>query len=124
KVIEAGGVNPDDPALVTAAEAVNEACEQMNAWVLQTARTWLEKGRLVAGVGGDHGTSYGMIQAHAERFPGMGVLHVDAHADLRNAYGGFTWSHASSMHNVATRLSGVETIVQVGIRDFCEEEFD
>ena len=124
KVIEAGGVDAADPTLVAAAEAVNRACEQMNAWVHSTARTWLDNGRLVAGVGGDHGTSFGMIQAHAERFPGMGVLHVDAHADLRDAYEGFTWSHASIMHNVATRLPGVEKIVQVGIRDFCEEEFD
>ena len=96
----------------------------MNDHALTTARQWLEKGKLVAGVGGDHGTSFGIIQAHAERYPGMGVLHVDAHADLRDAYEGFEWSHASIMRNVATRLPGVSRIVQFGIRDFCEEEYD
>lgn len=124
KVIEAGGAHPDRPELLAAAEAVNEACERMNAWVYQTSREWLEKGKLVAGVGGDHGTPFGLIQAVAERHPGVGVLHVDAHADLRDAYEGFAWSHASIMHNVATRLPQVGKLVQVGIRDFCEEEFD
>jgi agmatinase len=51
-------------------------------------------------------------------------VHFDAHADLRAAYEGFTWSHASIFHNVVTRLPGVAKLVQVGIRDLCEEEHD
>ena len=62
------------------------------------------------------------IRAHAERYPGLGVLHLDAHADLRNAFEGFTWSHASIMHNVIERIPGVGKLVQVGIRDFSEDE--
>ena len=42
----------------------------------------------------------------AERYPGLGILHVDAHADLRDAYEGFTWSHASIMCNVLARDPG------------------
>jgi len=124
KVIDAGGVHPDRPELVAAAEAVNQACEKMNAWVHATASRWIAQGKLVGGVGGDHGTPFGLIQAVAEKHPGMGVLHVDAHADLRDAYEGFTWSHASIMRNVADRIPQVGRLVQVGIRDFCEEEFD
>jgi agmatinase len=76
----------------------------------------------VGTIGGDHAAPYGAIAAHAERFPGLGILHLDAHADLRRAYEGFTFSHASILFNVAERLPGVAKIVQVGIRDLSEEE--
>ena len=54
----------------------------------------------------------------AEAHPGLGILHVDAHADLRESYEGFRWSHASIMDNVLRELPGVERLVQIGIRDF------
>ena len=53
----------------------------------------------------------------------MGILQIDAHADFRKAYEGFTYSHASIMYNVLDRVN-VERLVQVGIRDYCEEEFN
>jgi agmatinase len=52
----------------------------------------------------------------------MGILHLDAHADLRDAYEGFTWSHASIFHNVLHRLPEVSALVQVGLRDVSEDE--
>ena len=52
----------------------------------------------------------------------MGILHIDAHHDLRPAYEGFTWSHASILFNVLERIPGVAHVAQVGIRDFSEEE--
>jgi agmatinase len=58
----------------------------------------------------------------AEAYPGVGILHFDAHADLRHAYEGFRWSHASIMYNVLRELPAVSRIVQVGIRDYCDEE--
>jgi agmatinase len=72
-------------------------------------------------LGGDHSVPFGAIAACVERFPKLGVLHFDAHADLREAYEGFTWSHASIFHNVITRLP-VERLVQVGLRDLGERE--
>jgi agmatinase len=65
---------------------------------------------------------FGAIRAAAERHPGLGILHVDAHADLRVAYEGFRWSHASIMDNVLREVPGVARLVQVGIRDFSEDE--
>ena len=120
-VIEAGGAG-DDPGLLDAATRVNVASEQMNAWVYDTAKAWLAKGRLVGVVGGDHSSPFGLIRAVSERHPDVGVLHIDAHADLREAYEGFTWSHASIMFNVFRRLPGVSHIVQVGIRDYSASE--
>jgi agmatinase len=123
KVIEAGGRVDDDPALATALARVNSISEEVNRLVHAACVAAIANGKLVALVGGDHSTPYGCIRAHAEAHPGLGLLHVDAHADLRVAYEGFTHSHASIMHNVLG-LAGVAKIVQVGIRDLSEEEFD
>jgi len=120
-VIAAGGAG-DDPALRRATAAVNEACERMNAWVEDQVKELLDEGKVVGVLGGDHSTALGSLAAHARRFPGMGVLHVDAHADLRVAYEGFTCSHASVVYNAAERLPEIARIVQVGIRDLSAEE--
>lgn len=120
-VIAAGGAG-DDPALRAACARVDAIGERLNAWVEERASEILARGKLCALVGGDHSTPFGSIRAHATRHPGLGILHVDAHADLRPAYEGFAWSHASILRNVAERLDGVARIVQIGIRDFSEEE--
>jgi agmatinase len=122
-VIEAGGVDENaGPALRAALDRVNELSARVNAWVDAEAERWLAKGKFVAVLGGDHSVPLGAIAAHARRFPGMGVLHLDAHADLRVAYEGFTYSHASIMFNVCAEVPGVSRIVQVGVRDFGERE--
>lgn len=120
-VIEAGGAG-DDPALRRAAQDVNRACERVNAWVEDRVADLLARGKQVGVVGGDHSVALGSLAAHARRFKGMGVLHVDAHADLRVAYEGFTFSHASIVYNAAERLPEIARIVQVGLRDLSEEE--
>jgi len=120
-VQDAGGVEADEGLRADAAK-VNHISSTLNRWVKGQVSKQLEAGKLVGLVGGDHATPFGAIAAHAERFPGMGILHIDAHADLREAYQGFTWSHASIMYNVLTRVPSVSKLVQVGIRDFCEAE--
>jgi agmatinase len=64
-----------------------------------------------------------MIQALAEQNENFGILQIDAHADLREAYEGFEFSHASIMYN-ALKIKQVQKLVQVGIRDYCEEELN
>ncbi len=118
----AGGVDPKRRELVEAVRHVDAFCERTNAVIKATAAGWIAKGKLVGLVGGDHSTAYGAIAAAAEAHPGLGILHLDAHADLREAYEGFAWSHASIMENVTRRLPEVGRLVQVGIRDLCEEE--
>jgi agmatinase len=122
-VIAAGGVE-SDPRLRKAAERVDAIQAELNGWVEERTNEILDRGKLCALVGGDHSVPFGAILAHATRHPGLGLLHVDAHADLRPAYEGFTWSHASILRNVAEHIAGVERVVQVGIRDFSEEERD
>ncbi len=121
-VIAAGGEIGDDPALASSLARVNELSGRLNDCVAAVARSFVDRGKLVGVIGGDHASPFGSIAAHAERWPGLGVLHLDAHADLRDAYEGFTFSHASIMHNVAARLPGVARIVQIGIRDLSEDE--
>ncbi|HEY6138693.1 MAG TPA: agmatinase family protein [Thermoanaerobaculia bacterium] len=105
-----------------AAAAVNEVSEQLNAWVYEETSALLDQGKLAVTLGGDHSVPFGAIRAHAERYPGLGILHLDAHADLRDAYEGFTWSHASIFHCVMTRLDKVAKLVQVGVRDLGNAE--
>lgn len=104
---------------------VNAAGERVNAIVQKEAADALDAGKMVGVVGGDHSTPFGLIKEIAHRHAGVGILHFDAHHDLRAAYEGFEWSHASIMYNVMTKVSGVGRLVQVGIRDFseCEAEF-
>lgn len=104
---------------------INAACEEMTEWVYTQAKQALNKGKIVGLVGGDHSTPLGIIRALSEHHKGeFGVLHIDAHADLRCAYQGFIQSHASIMYNVMTADFKPKKLVQVGIRDFCEEEHD
>jgi agmatinase len=120
-VIEAGG-GEGDAELERLLAQVNEISGRLNDWVFAECSRWIERGRFVATLGGDHATPFGAIRAHAEKYPGMGVLHLDAHADLRHAYEGFTWSHASIFHNVMERIDGVSKLVQVGLRDVGDAE--
>lgn len=120
-VIAAGGIE-EDPSLSDNVREVDALGAELNAWTHETASTWRKRGKLVGLVGGDHSAPFGAIQAAAEAHPGLGILHVDAHADLRPAYEGFAWSHASIFHNVYHRLPGVGRIVQVGVRDVSHAE--
>lgn len=103
---------------------VNQICEELNLIVYNETKALLDKNKIAVVVGGDHATPFGAIKAYAEKYPKLGVLHFDAHSDTRIAYMGFTNSHATIMHNVLEKIPGVSKLVQVGIRDFCEQEFE
>lgn len=120
KVIEQGGVVDDDTR--EAAEKVNEYGEVVNRWVYAQTSALLHARKMPVTLGGDHSVPFGAIRAYAEAYPGLGILHLDAHADLREAYEGFTWSHASIFNNVMTKIEGVGRLVQVGVRDFGQSE--
>jgi len=119
-----GAEDPANPEIDAARERVDAVCEQMNAWVAEHTEALFARGAIPAILGGDHSVAFGAIEAAARRHPGLGILHIDAHCDLRRAYEGFTWSHASVLYNVATRIPQVGTIVQVGVRDIGEREWE
>jgi agmatinase len=100
---------------------INEASENLNIYVRSTAQQWLKEKKIVGLLGGDHSTPLGLLRALSEQYDRFGILQIDAHADLRKAYEGFTYSHASVMFN-ALKIPAVGRLVQVGIRDYCDEE--
>ncbi|MEQ1569589.1 MAG: agmatinase family protein [Myxococcota bacterium] len=115
-IVEAGGAAT--PELQARLQRVNAVGAELNRRVFDHTRRVIGRGQIPGILGGDHSVSFGAIEAAAQKWPGMGILHVDAHADLREAYEGFTWSHASILYNVHERIPNLGPIVQVGIRDF------
>ena len=123
-IIDAGGVENVSAKVRKNAAKVNAASEKMNALVEAQTRTLLAAGKVPGLLGGDHSTPLGAIAAcaHFAGKGGLGILHIDAHMDLREAFEGFTCSHASIMFNVLKRVPGVTKLLQVGIRDYCPAE--
>ncbi len=120
----AEGKTPDESnGMKKALAEINEACAEMVSWVYDHCIEYLDQGRMVALLGGDHSTPLGFMRALASKHASYGILQIDAHADLRDAYEGFEYSHASIMFN-ALMIPQVEKLVQVGIRDYCEAEND
>lgn len=120
--LEEGGTL-DDLEISKKLKKINKASRELNDLVYHSSSEWLNKGKLVALVGGEHSVPLGFMKALGERNPSFGILQIDAHADLRKAYEGFTFSHASIMYN-ALGLASVTKLVQVGIRDICQDEID
>jgi agmatinase len=118
-IIRKGGADDTDAAALAAVES---QMRDMNARVAATVRGILAEDKLPGVVGGDHSVPLGAIAAAGARYANLGVLHIDAHADLRVAFEGFRYSHASIMDNVLREVPAVQRLVQVGIRDFSEQE--
>ncbi len=91
---------------------------------LPANKSTLDKNKLVGLLGGDHSTPLGFIKAIAEKHADFGILQIDAHCDLRSGYEGFTYSHASIMYNALNEIPQVTKLVQVGIRDYSQGEWE
>jgi agmatinase len=102
---------------------INEGNILMNEWVYNQTKELLQKGKLVVLLGGDHSTPLGYMKALAEVYGNFGVLQIDAHCDLRDGYEGFQYSHASIMRNALREIPAITKLVQAGIRDYSEEEW-
>ena len=103
---------------------INEGSLFLNNWVYEQTKELMAQGKLVGLLGGDHSTPLGFYKAIAEKYEDFGILHIDAHCDLRKNYEGFKYSHASVMYNAMEEIPQLKKLVQVGVRDFCDEEFD
>ncbi len=119
--LEQGKSLGESPDLTPVLAGINQACEGVNAWLYDRTRTALNDGKQVAVIGGDHSAPLGCFQALAEKYEDFGILHIDAHADLRDAYEGFKYSHASIMFN-ALEIPQITKLIQVGLRDICQDE--
>ena len=106
-------------------EAINQNCKRMTDWVYERSKEVFQSEKIPAVVGGDHSVSEGILRFTGEVCKGdFGLLHIDAHCDLRKSYQGFVYSHASVMFNVLHQPFPPKTLLQVGVRDFCQEEYE
>jgi agmatinase len=103
---------------------VNGGSAYLNTWVYDQTRALLQKNKLVGLLGGDHSIPLGFFKAIAEKYGDFGILQIDAHLDLREAYEGFIYSHASIMRNALQEVPQIQKLVQVGPRDFSQGEND
>ena len=119
----ANGADENSPELKKISKEIKKECLWLNNYVKSQVLNHLNQNKIVGLIGGDHSTPLGMMQALAEKYNDYAVLQLDAHADLRDAYEGFEFSHASIMFN-ALKIPQIKKLVQVGIRDYCEAEFN
>lgn len=92
--------------------------EEIVNMVQQTAESVLRDDKLLIGIGGEHSVTTGLIRAAVQKYGNISVLQLDAHADLRNEYGGSPFNHACVM----ARAKEICPIVQVGIRSMDSSE--
>jgi agmatinase len=119
--LEQGGDVESNESMAEIVNEINDACESLCLEIEMKALQYLDNNQIPCIVGGEHSVSLGLLRALAREKPGFGILQIDAHADMREAYQGFEYSHASIMYN-ALHTEGIEQIVQVGIRELCPEE--
>lgn len=122
--ISKGDLVEDNQFMSKALKEVNEGNAYLNNWVYDKTKALLEQKKLVGLLGGDHSTSLGFFKAIAENHGEFGILQIDAHCDLRVNYEGFKYSHASIMYNALNEIPGLKRLVQVGIRDYSDQELE
>ncbi|SDP79902.1 agmatinase [Halobacillus aidingensis] len=82
----------------------------------------LEKGKFPLGLGGEHLVTWPVIQAMYKKHPNLAIIHIDAHADLREEYEGEVLSHSTPIRK-SCELLGAENVYSFGIRSGMREEF-
>ena len=122
--ISKGEVVTNNTFIAKSIREINEGSIMLNNWVYEQTSALLQKGKLVALLGGDHSTPLGYFKALAEKVGTYGILQIDAHCNLRQSYENFKYSHASVMYNALQEVSQITKLVQVGVRDFSSEEWD
>ncbi len=113
----------DNKFMFKTLKEVNEGSLLMNNWVYEQTKELLGQGKLVGLLGGDHSTALGYFKAMAEKHGDFGILQIDAHFDLRESYEGFHYSHASLMFNALKEIPQLKKLVQLGVRDYGDNEW-
>lgn len=88
------------------------------AEIRRVAQTIASAGKFLVALGGEHSITPPIVEAMAQQYPGLVVLQIDAHADLRDTFMGSPYNHACAMRRV---LDHAPTI-QVGVRSLSAEE--
>jgi agmatinase len=123
KFLEEGGDINSSPQFKKVLDEVDQHQNTLKNTIKTNALEYIKQGKIPAVLGGEHSTPLGLMEAMSEHYGSFGILQIDAHADLRDSYEGFTQSHASIMFN-ALKLPNLVRLTQVGIRDICQDEID
>jgi agmatinase len=86
--------------------------------IRRVAAEVLGRGKFLVTLDGEHSITPPLVAAAAHAYPGLSVLQIDAHADLRESYMGTIHNHACAMR----RCLDVAPVTQVGIRSLSTEE--
>ena len=121
--VSKGEIVNDNKFMCKSLKEINEGTLFLNSWVYEQTIELLNQDKLVVLLGGDHSTPLGYLKALAEKHGDFGILQIDAHCDLRDTYEGFVYSHASIMYNTLREVPQVTKLVQAGIRDYSEGEW-
>lgn len=122
--LENGGQLEKNGGFKETVSTIEKAQNSIMEGLRERATQLMEQGKIVGVLGGEHSTPLGLIRSIDDRGEKFGILQVDAHADLRDAYEGFDQSHASIMFNVLKYCPNMTKLVQVGIRDIAQSEVD
>ncbi len=122
--LEEGGKLEDSEEFQIVVADIAEAQMALKENLKEKATTLFAQGKIPAVLGGEHSTPLGLIEAVDALGKPFGILQIDAHADLRDAYEGFGQSHASIMFNAVKNCNNLKKLVQVGIRDVAQSEID
>jgi agmatinase len=122
--LEDGGKLEDNSQFQTTVENIGQAQNALKINLKERALHLMNQGKIVGVLGGEHSVPLGLIEAIDSIGKSFGILQIDAHADLRDAYEGFEQSHASIMFNALKNCSNLTKLVQVGIRDIAQSEVD
>lgn len=101
---------------------INNVCKNAADEISKQVKIILKNGKIPGLIGGEHSITYGAINAIKDFNDDFCILQIDAHHDLRKAYLGFTYSHASVMYNAIKDYSQINKLIQVGVRDYSEAE--
>ena len=97
----------------------NEDPPEMMAGKVEAAvARYLEMGKMPVVLGGEHSVSIGAMRAYEKAYPGLSIVQLDAHGDLRKSFEGTEYNHACVMRHFAVRIP----TLQIGIRSMCREE--
>ena len=100
---------------------INQACKASFDYVYDDTLALIKKKDPFILCGGEHGVGLGYVKALGHAFDSFSVLQIDAHMDCRISYFGYDYSHASVITHYAS-MPHVNTITQVGIRDYDQQE--
>ena len=102
---------------------INDGIQEMRQKVYETAKKWVDAGKIIGVIGGDHSVSYGAVKALAEKNESIGILFLDAQSDMIQDNHDIKYSHRTIARDIINDIPGISRMVQAGIRDITMEEF-